>query len=1055
MPEFSLCFNPHCDRPENEFESQQCASCGEDLCLEGRYRAIALLGQGGFGRTFKAVDTEHPQQKYYAIKQFLPQQVTQKAKAKELFEQEAQRLQILGHHTQIPALHEYFEAGDRQYLVQEFIDGKNLAQELAEVGKFSAPEITALLKELLPVLRTIHRQQVIHRDIKPDNIIRRPPTATHQRSSLVLVDFGAAKHATETTLGKTGTVIGSAAFIAPEQVRGKANFSSDLYSLGVTCIYLLTGLPPFDLLDSGENKWVWRDYVEKDFDPKLAQILDKLLEPATNRRYQHAEDVLKDLCKTPQRKKRPIKWAIASIFLLSVGASGLNPLLSSLRQRVNYPSTYPGDPRHTEWPPTPAGLYALIDGEEQNLTLKHTDVDAKVSGNIARVEVVQTFANPYNQPLEAIYKFPLPENAAVDDMEIQIGDRTIRGLIKRKEEAQAIYEEAKEEGKTAALLEQERDNIFTQSLANILPGEEIEVTIRYSNSLKFEGEDYEFIFPMVVAPRYEGAQAKTFGGGAAQASINPPSLPKNRSGQDISFNLEIDAGVPIQNLTSPTHAIETQSLSAATALSLKNAAEIPNKDLIVRYQVMGQQTQATTLAQADQRGGHFAAYLIPAVEYQSDEIVPKDVVFLMDTSGSQSGAAIAQSKELMRHFIQGLNPADTFSIIDFSSTSRKLSEQPLANTAQNRQQALTYVNRIQANGGTELMNGINEVLNFPSAEDGRLRTIVLLTDGLIGDDRTIIGLIQEQLQPGNRIFTFGVGSSTNHFLINRLAEVGRGTSEILPLEDPAEAVVAEFFDEINNPVLTNVEVSWLGEGDMPEIYPQQLPDLFDHQPLVIHGRKGDRRNGQLKISGILAGGKPYEKIFDVNFDQLQGNGAIAQLWGRAKIKAYADQMHWGETLEGKQIITETALNYRLLSDYTSFVAVSDEVRVNPNADSHTEKIAVPTPDGMDMETFASPPSSAPFSTAADSAAPEPSTVGNTAPQETLAPAPVAIAPPTVAPQANPPQQNNKKSKDVPEPSQIIGNLLVLLALLFYFWKRKMQKDDRRRTVSEKHGQVSD
>lgn len=1044
MPQLSLCHNPQCSQPENSLDAVQCHYCGENLLLQGQYRIIGLLGQGGFGRTFKARDEAHPQQKYCAIKQFFPQQLHDTEKAAALFEQEAKRLQTLGNHGQIPALYDYFKEGDRQYLVQEFIDGQNLAQELETGGKFTANQITELLKELLPVLRMIHRHQVIHRDIKPENIIRRPPTTAHEKATLVLVDFGAAKHATETTLGKTGTMIGSAAFIAPEQVRGKATFASDLYSLGVTCVHLLTAIAPFDLLDTGDNKWVWRDYVDPKFDPQLTRILNKLLEPATNQRYQQADEVLRDLWTAPKQPKKEVALMLAALCVISFGAVQGYQFLTTLRQKINQEVIF--SPPNPDLPITPAGLYALINGSEQNLTLKHTDVEAKVAGNIAQVEVIQTFANPYNQPLEAIYKFPLPDDAAVDDMEIKVGDKTIRGLIKRKEEAQAIYDEAQQEGKTAALLEQERDNIFTQSLANILPGEEIQVTIRYSNSLKFEGEDYEFIFPMVVAPRYEGKQVKQSSLMTSQETVNPDYLPENRSGQDISFNLEIDAGVPIQNLTSPTHQITTQALSGTTEINLTNATEIPNKDLIIRYQVTGKQTQATMLAQADQRGGHFATYLIPAVEYKTDEIIPKDVVFLMDTSGSQQGAAIAQSKELMRHFIKGLNSQDTFTIIDFASTTQKLSETPLPNTAENRNKAIQYVNRLAANGGSELMNGINTVLNFPEAEDGRLRTIVLLTDGLIGDDQTIIGMMKNQLKAGNRIFTFGVGSSTNHFLINRLAEVGRGTSEILPPEEKPETVVQEFFEEINNPVLTNIQVSWLGGGAAPEIYPQYLPDLFDHQPLVLHGKKGDRQNGKLKITGTLANGKAYEKIFDVNFDQMQGNGAIAQLWGRAKIKAYMNDMYWHETEEGRNIVTNTALDYRLVSDYTSFVAVSDEVRVDPQSPSLRDEVGVAIPEGMEIEVTGQPMVSQDLAT--PSIIP-PVPTAKALPQAVPVAAPIAsqeaanssVIP--AAPPSNP--QTQQKSKDVPEPGQIVGNLLVLMGLILFFWKRRQQKRENTQT----------
>ena len=852
------------------------------------------------------------------------------------------------------------------------------------------------------------------------------------------MDLGAAKYATETTLGKTGTVIGSAAYTAPEQVRGKAVFASDIYSLGVTCVHLLTRVPPFDLLDSADNQWVWRQYLHGNnkVDKSLGRVLDKMLESGTKFRYSTAKAVLQDLkggsagLAVYQTK---LVMAIAAALL---GWFGLYRALTPIRQQVATPRTRTSvvtPNRTTSKPPqapsaaTSGGLFANIDGQQQALTLQNTDVKAKVAGNISRVEVTQSFANPYDKPLEAVYKFPLPDNAAVDDMEIVIGDRVIKGAIKKKQEAKQIYEQAKKAGKTAGLLEQERDNVFTQSLANILPGEKIDVKIRYSNSLKFEGGEYEFVFPMVVAPRYEGKQVNLSGIAAiAQDSqVNPPILPKNRAGQDINVTVEIDAGVPIALLESPTHQVKVQKSNFATKVQLANGETIPNQDLILRYQVAGAETQTTVLTQSNQQGGHFATYLIPAVKYDPQEIVPKDVVFLIDTSGSQSGSAIAQSKELMRQFIAGLNPDDTFTIIDFSDTTSKLSAKPLANTAANRDKAIAYINNIQANGGTRLMNGINTVLNFPAAPDDKLRSVVLLTDGLIGDDKHIIGEVQKRLKPGNRLYTFGVGSSTNRFLINRLAEVGRGTSEILPLNEPAVETAQEFFQEINNPVLTNIETTWIGSGEAPEIYPLAAPDLFANQPLVLHGRKGDRANGKLKITGTLAGGKKYQETLDVNFNQVTGNSAIAQLWGRAKIKDLMTQMHWGETSEGKEAVTNTALAYNLLSDYTSFVAVTEEVRVDPQAESLQEDVAVQLPKGMNRnQTKSSNNQSRPVKA-----------------QDFIN----QQIPPVLSPQSQPILSNQQSgsvsssssnSSDVPEPAQIFGNLLALIMfVLFSRWRK--------------------
>ncbi|OIP73464.1 MAG: trypsin [Oscillatoriales cyanobacterium CG2_30_44_21] len=610
-----------------------------------------------------------------------------------------------------------------------------------------------------------------------------------------------------------------------------------------------------------------------------------------------------------------------------------------------------------ERPPV-GGLYGQPKGADevrkQAFTLTNTDVKGKISGNISRVEVTQTFQNPYDQPLEAIYVFPLPDQAAVDDMEIKIGDRVIKGDIKKREEAKAIYEQARQEGRTAGLLEQERDNIFTQSLANIKPGEQVKVTIRYTESLKFEQGDYEFVFPMVVGPRYISGteidpQGSTFQVPDA-SRINPPIVPpETRSGNDIKVSLQIDAGVPIRNLYSTSHRLDIQNNGETIQLKLANGDNIPNKDLIVRYKVSGDRTEPTVLTTTTDQGAHFATYLIPAIAYQPNQIVPKDVVFLMDTSGSQSGDPIVKSRELMRRFINGLNPSDTFTIIDFSNTTRQLSNYPLANNAINRQKAMSYIDQVDANGGTELMNGINTVLKYPSAPDGRIRSVVLITDGYIGNDNEIIAAVQKKLKTGNRLYSFGVGSSVNRYLLDRVAEVGRGTSRVVRQDEATQEVAEKFFRQINNPVLTNIQVKWEGSGNAPEIYPSNAPDLFAEQPLVLFGKKGDRTNGRLKITGIAAGGDRYEQTLDVNFENGNSNLGIAQLWGRARIKDLMNQMFGGEVKSLVDAVTQTALNYRLLSQYTAFVAVSDEVRVNPDGGKITVQVPVEMPEGVSYE----------------------------------------------------------------------------------------------------------
>lgn len=582
--------------------------------------------------------------------------------------------------------------------------------------------------------------------------------------------------------------------------------------------------------------------------------------------------------------------------------------------------------------------------------LKHTEVFAQISGNLSRVEIKQSFENPLTQPMEAVYTFPLPDEAAVDQMEIKIGDRTIKGDIKKREEAQQIYQTAKQQGRTAGLLEQQRDNIFTQSLANIKPGEEIEVIIRYTDSLKFEKGDYEFVFPMVVGPRYIPGEKIDQSGDTDQvpdaSKITPPIVPPGtRSGQDIGVTVEINAGLPISQVRSTSHQISITQSGEIVTVKLDKTDTIPNKDLILRYQVSGDNTQATVLTQSDERGGHFALYFIPAIEYKTDEIVAKDVLFLMDTSGSQHGDPLFKCQELMRRFINGLNPNDTFNIMDFSNTTRKLSETPLANSPENRSLAINYVNQLQANGGTELLNGILEVLKFPEVTDGRLRSIVLLTDGYIGDENAILSEVKDNLKPGNRLYSFGVGSSVNRFLINRIAELGRGISRVVRQDEPTQEVAEKFFRQINNPVLTDINIHWEGSGETPEIYPEITPDLFAEQPLVLFGRKVDSAAGNLKVTGKIANGNPYEQTFLIDFSNI-GNVAIAQLWGRQRIKHLINQMLSYETKSNVEAVTDTALTYQLLSQYTAFVAVSDDVRVESNQQNIFVEVPLEMPEGV-------------------------------------------------------------------------------------------------------------
>jgi Ca-activated chloride channel homolog len=374
--------------------------------------------------------------------------------------------------------------------------------------------------------------------------------------------------------------------------------------------------------------------------------------------------------------------------------------------------------------------------------LRHPDVRGAISGFLARVNVTQQFENTASQRIEAVYTFPLPESAAVDDMTIQIGTRTVRGVIRKREEARAIYEQAKQTGHIAALLDQERPNIFTQSVANILPGEQITVTISYLQRLEYENGAYQFVFPMVVAPRYipgdaVGKQADGWAPDTDQvpdaSKITPPVTTKEtRAGHDISIELALDAGVPFLELRSVSHEIEVDRTGASSAtVKLKNLTGIPNKDFVLKYDVAGEQIADAVLSQAEWQsvsrakggaGGYFTLILQPPASLPESDIRPKELVFVLDTSGSMMGFPIEKGKDLINHALDELYPGDTFNLITFSGDTRILFPEPVYPTAENIRKAREVLNAQHGYGGTEMMGAIRAALSvrFPGSPANRL-----------------------------------------------------------------------------------------------------------------------------------------------------------------------------------------------------------------------------------------------------------------------------------------------------------------------------------------------
>jgi Ca-activated chloride channel family protein len=592
--------------------------------------------------------------------------------------------------------------------------------------------------------------------------------------------------------------------------------------------------------------------------------------------------------------------------------------------------------------------------------LKHTDVKAQVSGQLARVTVTQVFHNPFQEKIEAVYAFPLPSSAAVDDMTMIVGDRTVKGKIKRREEAQAIYEAARDAGQTASLLDQERPNIFTQSVANIAPGAEVKITISYVEFLKYEDGTYEFVFPMVVGPRYIPGQpiGKQGGGWAPDTSqvpdasrITPQVAPKGtRAGHDITIEVKLDTGVPIDEMKSTLHEVDvTRPDNHRAVVRLKDQATIPNKDFILKFDVAGRKISDAVLTHRGTQGGFFTLMLQPPERVTAADVTPKELVFVVDTSGSMSGFPIEKAKETMKLALDNLYPDDTFNLITFSGDTHILFPQPVPATRENLQRAQSFLASRQGSGGTEMMKAIRAAL-APSDEQDHVRIVCFMTDGHVGNDMEIISEIQKHQNA--RVFAFGIGSSVNRFLLDKMAEQGRGEVEYVTLEDDGSAAARRFHERVRNPLLTDIEIDWAGLP-VADVYPKRLPDLFSAKPLILTGRYTSAARGVIRLRGNLAG-QNYVKEIPVELPDTQPeHDTLATLWARTRIddlmsQDYAGIQNGNAQPDMRESITQLGLEYRLMTQFTSFVAV-EEMTVTEGGRPRRIDVPVEMPEGMSHE----------------------------------------------------------------------------------------------------------
>lgn len=602
-----------------------------------------------------------------------------------------------------------------------------------------------------------------------------------------------------------------------------------------------------------------------------------------------------------------------------------------------------------------------VSGRFEPMPLVHTDAVLDVRGLVASATVTQQYENSSSTPIEAIYVFPLPHDAAVYDMEIRIGERVIRSEIHEREEAKKVYEKAKTEGKHAALLEQERPNIFTASIANIMPNDKVDVRLRYVEPLKWEAGKMRIVFPMVVGPRYvpgtqtighEGTGWAYDSDAVPDASRITPIVrnPDTRPGHDISITVNLDPGIKASSITSVSHDIGILAgAQASQRVQLINGATLPNKDFVLELQQAesSQPTTALFLSPAtDSAETNFLLATFPPT-VQPAQRVPVEMLYMIDVSGSMEGTSIQQARNALLQALDRLTSNDRFGILAFSSDYREFAQVPLPATPENVKAARAYVQGLQAGGGTEMLPALMHLMQKPTSA-GYLRHIILLTDGDLGNEDQIFAALRQNL--GNaRLYTVAIGSAPNLFLATKMAQFGRGTFTQISHVDEIQAQMSRLFESIESPVLTDVKLTFEGV-EVADVYPERLPDLFQRQPLVVYGRITKGRVGKMHLTA-RAGNEPYEATIDFDAASATFHPGITTLWARQRVEDLMDR--WQEAngddrAEIRNAVIAHAIHYRLVTRFTSLVAV-EQVVVNPGGLSNAAPVPSELPQGWHMD----------------------------------------------------------------------------------------------------------
>jgi len=589
--------------------------------------------------------------------------------------------------------------------------------------------------------------------------------------------------------------------------------------------------------------------------------------------------------------------------------------------------------------------YFFVQGDPNvdHLPLKDTRVEIAVSGVIADVKVVQIYRNEGSRPINASYVFPASTRAAVYAMRMRIRDQVVVARIKEREAAKQEFDKAKREGKSASLLEQDRPNVFSMSLANIMPQDQVEIELRYTELLVPTDGVYEVVFPTVVGPRYSSEKEST--ASKQDQWVKSPYLPMGKkSSSTLHISARLSAGMPIQDLNSPSHKVSPLwqgSTVADVALEEPDAFQ-GNRDFVLRYRLAGNQVTSGLLLFQGGDENFFLYMAQPPQRVATEDIPPREYIFVVDISGSMSGFPLDTAKQLLRDLIGQLRPTDLFNVVLFAGDSSVLAPSSLQATQENIAAATRLIDEQRGGGGTELLAALRQAMNIPRDENIS-RSVVLVTDGFISAEREVFDYIRQNLGRCN-VFSFGIGSSVNRYLVEGVAKAGMGEPFIVTKPEEAASIATKFREYIQTPVLTDIKIRAVG-FDIYDVHPAHFPDLLAQRPVVLFGKWRGPVAGSFELQG-KSGRGDYLTHFDVASAQPdESNRALRFLWARSRIAELSDYGSRDIGDDRVKEITALGLKYSLLTQYTSFIAVLEEVR-NPLGSAQDVKQPQPLPLGV-------------------------------------------------------------------------------------------------------------